>query len=108
MLLQLFSFTVSAENIQIDNSEQIATENNQPGIAIASSSWPWATTNKATKIKHGAITKSRLSDDGTCFVDKQVLAHIFTIKPSLQSKISAVMYFEVTDSGVMEFVSAIH
>lgn len=58
-------------------------------------------------IEKGAITRSELSADGTCFVNKQVLAYTFTLKPTVaNSRTTDAMYFEVTDDGVVNYISA--
>lgn len=58
-------------------------------------------------IEQGAITRSELSADGTCFVNKQVLAYTFTLKPTVaNSRTTDAMYFEVTDDGVVNYISA--
>ena len=57
------------------------------------------------KIEYGNITKSRLSYDETCFVEEKILAHTYTVKVDDISKNVAIMYFEVTDDGVVNFMS---
>ncbi|MBR2012810.1 MAG: RICIN domain-containing protein [Clostridia bacterium] len=51
-------------------------------------------------IEYGFITRSRFSDDETCFVDEEVLAYTFKVKSNTKN-----MYFEVIDNGVANFAS---
>lgn len=57
------------------------------------------------EIEYGNITKSRLSDDETCFVEEKILAHTFTLHVDNMSKKGTKMYFEVTDDGVVNYMA---
>ncbi len=60
-----------------------------------------------SSIECGRITRSKLSDDGSCFTDKEILAYTFTVcSTDTKGNRCADMYFEVNDSGVTAFSSA--